>query len=436
MQLHRLRRRMAAASAPTGRRRLASGQSLVEFALVLPILLFLTLVALDFGRVYLGYINLQNMARIAANYAANAPSPDYTKVNDATAVSQSADLQKYRNGITGDAQATNCQLIKVAGFTQVPVPQFTDANGNGQKDLGDDVKVQINCQFGVITPLISNIVGGQVAVTAESNFPVKAGMTAVVNVGGGGAVSPVAAFSANGVIATTGDSPTKTLAGVSPLDVEFRDTSGGNPDTWAWDFQDGSTSTLQDPLNHTFTCGFSQCVYLVTMKASNINGSSTATIQVTVDGTSDVNFASDIQSGTPSLTVKFTDSSTPGGTAYAWTFGDGQTGTGTPVTHTYTAVGTYTVTLDVTYPSPIGILSTTKVGYINVGIATCSVPSLNRVKFSDAQAAWAAALFTGSVTRAVGAPGNDFQINAQSLTAGSTAPCTSGVVVNKVNGKP
>src|SRR5215471_9013483 len=39
------------------------GQSLVEFALVLPVILVLTLIALDFGRIYLGYINLQNMAR-------------------------------------------------------------------------------------------------------------------------------------------------------------------------------------------------------------------------------------------------------------------------------------------------------------------------------------------------------------------------------------
>ena len=62
--LRRLRRHHASAS---------RGQSLVEFALVLPVILFLTLIALDFGRVYLGYINLQNMARIASNFAANHP---------------------------------------------------------------------------------------------------------------------------------------------------------------------------------------------------------------------------------------------------------------------------------------------------------------------------------------------------------------------------
>src|SRR6476659_5639717 len=58
----------------TADREKSLGQSLVEFALVLPVMLLLMLTALDFGRVYLGYINLQNMARIAANFAADNPS--------------------------------------------------------------------------------------------------------------------------------------------------------------------------------------------------------------------------------------------------------------------------------------------------------------------------------------------------------------------------
>ena len=37
-------------------------------------LLLLLLVAIDFGRVYLGYINLQQMARVAANFAAEHAS--------------------------------------------------------------------------------------------------------------------------------------------------------------------------------------------------------------------------------------------------------------------------------------------------------------------------------------------------------------------------
>jgi PKD repeat protein len=437
MLLRRFARLATEVPARAGRRHRSRGQSLVEFALVIPIILMLTLIALDFGRVYLGAINLQNMARIAANYAANAPTPDYSKVNNVAAVNASADLQKYRNGIINDATATNCKLPKVGAFTQVPVPVFSDMNGNGQKDLGDDVKVQITCTFSVLTPFISNVLGGTIPVSAESNFPVKAGMSAVVNVAGGGALTPNAAFLANGLVASATDSPVKSISGVMPFDVEFRDTSGGNPDTWLWKFDDGTAdSTLQDPLIHTFTCPFSSCVYNVSMKASNIAGSSTAWIQVTVLGTSVVNFKSDKQSGTPPLTVNFSDNgSTPGGSNYRWTFGDGGTGTGTTASHVYLSVGTYTVTLTVNYPV-VGDVSQTKVGYISVAVATCTVPSLYHVKLSDAQAAWNAAGFTGLVTKAVGAPNNDFQINAQDKVANSTAPCSSGVVVDKVNGQP
>src|SRR6478735_1459460 len=86
------------------------GQSLVEFALVLPILLFLTLIALDFGRIYLGYINMQNMARIAANFAAQNPTAWGATPN-------AEDQLKYRNQILQDAVAINCALPKVAGVT-------------------------------------------------------------------------------------------------------------------------------------------------------------------------------------------------------------------------------------------------------------------------------------------------------------------------------
>lgn len=102
-------------------RRVPRGQSLVEFALILPIMLLLTLTAVDFGRVYLGWINLQNMARSASNFAANNPEAWL----DPSDPDNAATITKYRNQVLNDAAATNCVLNP-----GVPAdPTFLDGNG-------------------------------------------------------------------------------------------------------------------------------------------------------------------------------------------------------------------------------------------------------------------------------------------------------------------
>ena len=57
---------------------------MVEFALILPLLALLLIMAIDFGRVFFGWIALQNATRIAADTAsqrANAwPSADGTEI--------------------------------------------------------------------------------------------------------------------------------------------------------------------------------------------------------------------------------------------------------------------------------------------------------------------------------------------------------------------
>jgi Flp pilus assembly protein TadG len=55
------------------RSRRSRGQSLVEFALVAPVLLALVGVALDFSRVYFTWINLESATRDAAQWVATDP---------------------------------------------------------------------------------------------------------------------------------------------------------------------------------------------------------------------------------------------------------------------------------------------------------------------------------------------------------------------------
>lgn len=49
------------------------GQSLVEFAVILPVLLLLVMGAIDFGRVYFAYVSVTNGARNGAEYASHGP---------------------------------------------------------------------------------------------------------------------------------------------------------------------------------------------------------------------------------------------------------------------------------------------------------------------------------------------------------------------------
>jgi PKD repeat protein len=392
---------------PRGRKR-SRGQSLVEFAIVLPILLMVTLIALDFGRVYLGWINLQSMTRIAANLAANNP--------DAWSGSGDAAVKaRYQNQIMNDAAAINCALPTSGGKPTAPAPTFT---GN---QLGDQAAVGITCTFPVITPVVRDILGGSVAVSSASVFPVKSGMTAPGG-GGGGGTAPNAAFTGNGSVAPS------PISGPAPFTVDFRDTSGGTPTSWLWEFNDGTpNSILQDPLDHIFVL---PGTYLVRMTATNAYGTSTATMSVTVTATSLVDFEADQTSGDKPLSVTFTDKSTSGGTNYAWDFGSGEgTGTGQTVNHVYNVPGSYTVTLTVTYPT--GDVSTTKTNFITVNPGLCTVPHLDGVRRNSAQSTWAGAGLTGTVSDGPGAPSGNYIITTQSLTANSLVPCTSNVVVNR-----
>ena len=182
----------------TVRRRCGShGQSLVEFALTLPVLMLLTVVALDFGRVYLGLHQPAEHGPDRGQLRGEQP--------DAWGATPDADVQaRYREPGPRRRHGHQLQPSDVQGKPVVPDPTFTDLTGDGSgTGLGDNGEVQLTCRFGVITPFISNILGGAVKVSAESNFPVKSGLSAVASggsSGGGGAVAPSAAFSANLVI--------------------------------------------------------------------------------------------------------------------------------------------------------------------------------------------------------------------------------------------
>ncbi len=144
----------------------------------------------------------------------------------------------------------------------------------------------------------------------------------------------IAAFSAN---------PT---AGPAPLTVHFTDDSYGEVTGWLWHFGDGVTSTQQHPV-HTYATHGS---YTVRLTISGPEGSDTLTQTHFIEAYADAeaNFEGGPLEGPAPLAVTFTDLSVGSYTTCAWEFGDGSDGgTCTPGQHTYTAPGTYTVTLTV-----------------------------------------------------------------------------------------
>ncbi|MDD2260238.1 MAG: PKD domain-containing protein [Acholeplasmataceae bacterium] len=153
--------------------------------------------------------------------------------------------------------------------------------------------------------------------------------------GGGGEspASPVVSFSAN------------VTSGLPPLAVLFTDTSSGSPTAWSWDFGDGNTSAEQNPV-HTYTAAGT---YTITLTVTNAAGSNSTTEADYITLSAGMaSFTANRTGGLPPLAVAFTDTSDGNPTAWSWDFGDGSTSAEQNPVHTYTAVGTYNVTLTVT----------------------------------------------------------------------------------------
>ncbi|MCX5769395.1 MAG: PKD domain-containing protein, partial [Candidatus Hydrogenedentes bacterium] len=133
--------------------------------------------------------------------------------------------------------------------------------------------------------------------------------------------------------------------GCIPLDVQFTDTSTGNPTAWEWDFGDGGSSSEQNPLYTYNTPG----VYTVSLTVSNASGPDTAVQEnlIVVLGVPAGSFEAIPTSGCAELEVAFSDTSTGSPDSYSWDFGDGATSTDASPSHVYMAPGTYSVTLTV-----------------------------------------------------------------------------------------
>jgi PKD repeat protein len=162
-------------------------------------------------------------------------------------------------------------------------------------------------------------------------------ITSAGGTGGGGSGSCYAYFVGNDSLGTT---------------YFTNYSSGTGTITYAWDFGDGSTSTLANPY-HTYTASgtYYVCLYMNDGSCSNTycdyitiggggGGGTTCDASFTIvqDSTNIYNYFVYLNSSAPSGSTTY---------SYYWDFGDGATSTAPYPSHTYTGSGPYNLCLTV-----------------------------------------------------------------------------------------
>ena len=116
----------------------------------------------------------------------------------------------------------------------------------------------------------------------------------------------------------------------------------------SWSFGDGTTSTEANP-SHTFAATGTYPVTLTVTSSRGLTNSVTKSVQVTrVNQAPSADFTFSCQQLACSFNAAGSTDADGTVASYAWNFGDGTTGTGSPVDHPYATPGTRDVTLTVT----------------------------------------------------------------------------------------
>ena len=153
------------------RRTMPRGQALVEMAIILPVLILLLLLAVDFGRVFFGWIAINNVSRIGANEAARFP----TRLGKRRARRMPSD--PYYQRMIADMQSMNCDADADndggVDADDLPDAVFVERadDPTNPYEVGDEVSVTLTCDFGFLTPLVGAIVGDPLTITATEHIP-------------------------------------------------------------------------------------------------------------------------------------------------------------------------------------------------------------------------------------------------------------------------
>lgn len=150
----------------------ARGQSLVELALILPVLMLVLVGILDFGRAFYAYNAISNAAREGARYGTIHPTntdsdgfPPYDgpETIEGKAVAQVfiLDQEQFRVRVRFPDPARIDDAFCIAN-------PYDPACLNSDPGSGDPIEVTVIYRFQPLTPLVSRLIGGGSFLTLRS----------------------------------------------------------------------------------------------------------------------------------------------------------------------------------------------------------------------------------------------------------------------------
>jgi Flp pilus assembly protein TadG len=163
------------------RRQVSRGQAVVEFALILPVFLLLTLGVVDMARVFTSYIALTNGVSSGAIYAGqggflkwcatggSVPCPTGTpatqKIADPDNIAYQINVEA--SGLTKSAIVMAAPSCTKTGTTITESCTTTSAGAYSQ------VRISATYDVTLITPLMTTLMGGPVHMTASTTAVIQ-----------------------------------------------------------------------------------------------------------------------------------------------------------------------------------------------------------------------------------------------------------------------
>jgi hypothetical protein len=167
--------RVRAAHEPEPTEHASRGQSLVEFALVLPIALLLLVAVADMARLYTTMITVESAAREAADFGAYG-SPNWDDANEASTLvameARACVASRYLDGYVGSGTTCSNPTVTITLMEPGGIPADASSGCEDPARPGGPCEVQVDLDytFDLIMPLALDVAGHRFGLPESLDF--------------------------------------------------------------------------------------------------------------------------------------------------------------------------------------------------------------------------------------------------------------------------